>query len=258
MPRRTAGPRLSSSYALALAVVGTWGASACTGSIDGGSTGNPAAPGGKNSGPGTGPSQPGSPSGMSGATPGGTPPSMAEPLPPPGSNPLEPNRNSPACKEVKPGPAPARRLTRSEYDNTIRDLLGEDKKLAQAFPNEELQHSFDNNAELRSVSEVLAEKYFAAAEDIGKTAVGKLATILPCDPGKDGETVCLDKFFDGFGKRLWRRPLEASERDDLKKVFTDNKAKSFAEGLDAVIQVMVLSPQFMYRIERGVPEKGAN
>ena len=48
-----------------------------------------------------------------------------------------------------------------------------------------------------------------AAEQIGQAVKGKLATLLACDPAKDGEGPCLDKFLDGFGTRAWRRPLEA-------------------------------------------------
>ena len=38
---------------------------------------------------------------------------------------------------------------------------------------------------------------------------GRARPFLPCDPAKDGgEAVCLDRFLDGFGRRIWRRPLE--------------------------------------------------
>ena len=48
-----------------------------------------------------------------------------------------------------------------------------------------------------------------------------------------------------------------SERADLKKVFTAGRPSTFADGIDAVVRVMMLSPQFMYRIEQGVPVPGA-
>ena len=229
----------------------------CNGAIDGGARGPTGA--GPNPG-GPGPAQPGGPSGSGGpsgggSTGGGSGPGVS--LPMPGSDPLEPDRTQAACKQIQTGPAPIRRLTRNEYDATVRDLLGEDKGLAKGFPGEELQHSFDNSAELRSVSDVLAENYVSAAREIGKTVTGKLGSFLDCDPGKDGESACLDRFLDGFGTRLWRRPLEAEQRADLKLVFMNGKSGgSFADGIDAVVRVMVLSPQFMYRIERGVPVAG--
>jgi hypothetical protein len=184
-------------------------------------------------------------------------PMTGNPPPPLGSDPLEPKRDTAACKDIKPGPAPLRRLTRTEYDNTVRDLIGEDKQLAKGFPAEELQHGFDNSAELRSVSDVLAENYASAAKEIGKTVVGKMGTLLACDPIKEGEAPCLDRFLDGFGKRAWRRPLEAGERDDLKKAFMAGRTSTFADGIDAVVRVLILSPQFMYRLEKAAPAAGA-
>jgi hypothetical protein len=182
---------------------------------------------------------------------------MGGELPPIGAHPLEPKRDSAACKQIDPGPAPLRRLTRTEYDNTVRDLIGEDKQLAKGFPPEELQHSFDNSAELRSVSDVLAENYVSAAKEIGKTVAGKMGSFLDCDVAKDGEAACLERFLDGFGKRAWRRPLDAAERADLQRVFAAGRGASFAEGIEAVVRVLVLSPQFMYRIEQGGAVAGA-
>jgi Protein of unknown function (DUF1592)/Protein of unknown function (DUF1588)/Protein of unknown function (DUF1587)/Protein of unknown function (DUF1585)/Protein of unknown function (DUF1595) len=236
------------TLALALALTG------CSGTIMGDAGSNSSTPGvGDKPSGGSNPGQTGG-SGSSAGSPGD--PSTGAPLPPPGASPLAPPREG-ACEKVNPGPAPVRRLTRTEYDNTVRDLLGEDKGLAKNFPKEELQHSFDNSADLRSVSDVLAENYTSAAATIGKTVVEKMGTFLACDAAKEGDDTCLNKFFDGFGKRLWRRPLSTTEREDLKKVFTAGKMTGFADGLDAVVQVMVLSPQFMYRLERGVPVDGA-
>jgi hypothetical protein len=221
---------ISIVLALALALAG------CTGQVQDGNRGDDPASGR----PPTEPS--------SGASPG---------LPPVGAHPLEPDRSDPACREIQPGPAPLRRLTRVEYDNTIRELLGEDKQLARDFPPEELQGSFDNDADLRSVSDLLGQRYVAAAEEVGRTVLAKLDAFVGCDPGKEGEPACLERFLDGFGARVWRRPLEAGERADLRKVFAAGRMTSFAEGIDAVVQVMLLAPQFSYRLEQGVAVPGA-
>ena len=152
-------------------------------------------------------------------------------LPPVGTNPMEPDRSSGVCKDISPGPAPLRRLTRAEYDNTVRDLLGEDKRLARDFPPEELQHSFDNNAELRSVSDLLAQRYVGRRRAGGQDGEGQAGQrCWPATPAKDGEPACLDRFLDGFGTRVWRRPLEAGEREDLKKVFADGRGEQLRRG----------------------------
>jgi hypothetical protein len=169
-----------------------------------------------------------------------------------------PDRSSPACKTIKPGISPLRRLTRAEYDKTVHDLLGDTRRLAKGFPQDEIEHGFDNSAELRSVSDVLSEGYVSAAEQLSTAAVAKLDALVPCDPVKAGEPACLDKLLDGFGKRAWRRPLTTEERDHLKKVFADSRTNTFADGAQAVVEVMLLSPQFLYRVERGVPVTGAD
>ena len=149
-----------------------------------------------------------------------------------------------------------RRLTRREYDNTVRDLLGAQQNLAQEFPPEELHAGFENNAEIRMVSNALAEKYLDASEKIGKAVAGQLPTLLPCDPAQKSEDACLDVFLDTFAKRAWRRPLEADEKQRLRERFKANRGGSFAEGIDAVAQILVLSPAFLYRTERGLTVAG--
>jgi hypothetical protein len=224
---------------------------ACSGSI-----GPAERPGDDGTGPGdtpatmmhkdpNGPTPPGGGAGGAMSNPVMAPPSDV------GTSPLAPDRSTAACKDVSPGPAPVRRLTRVEFDNTVKDLVGQDMHLAADFPPEEVHAGFDNDAVTRSVSDLLAEGYQAAAEKISKAVLGQLGTILPCATGGD-EAACLDQFFDGLGKRIWRRPLTDDERADLKAVFTAGRTTAFGDGLDAVVQVMVLSPQFLYRVETGV------
>jgi hypothetical protein len=98
---------------------------------------------------------------------------------------------------------------------------------------------------------LLADRYLAVSEQVAQNAVAQLGTLLPCDPGKDGEATCVDRFLDTVGKRVWRRPLTADERTNLKQAFTDGRTDTFADGIQAVLQVMLMSPQFLYRVESG-------
>ena len=68
-----------------------------------------------------------------------------------------------------PGPAPLRRLSRVEYDNTIRDLLGIpfDSAREVGMPVDDGgAGGFDNLAASLGVSPALIDKYFAAAEKV--------------------------------------------------------------------------------------------
>ena len=70
-----------------------------------------------------------------------------------------------------PGRVTARRLNRTEYNNTIRDLLGVDIRPADGFPSDESAYGFDNIGDALSLSPVLLEKYLHSAERVVRTAV---------------------------------------------------------------------------------------
>ena len=55
------------------------------------------------------------------------------------------------------GATPLRRLTRFEYNATVRDLLGDTTQPADAFPPDEVRSGFDNNSAVVAVSPALAE-----------------------------------------------------------------------------------------------------
>jgi mono/diheme cytochrome c family protein len=70
-----------------------------------------------------------------------------------------------------PGRVTARRLNRSEYTNTIRDLLGVEFRADRAFPTDDSGEGFDNIADVLTVSPLLMEKYLSAADRIATRAL---------------------------------------------------------------------------------------
>ena len=70
-----------------------------------------------------------------------------------------------------PGQVTIRRLTRSEYRNSVRDLLGVDYLPASAFPGDDSGYGFDNIGDVLSLPPVLLEKYLDAAESITRQAI---------------------------------------------------------------------------------------
>ncbi|AMV19137.1 DUF1592 domain-containing protein [Planctomyces sp. SH-PL14] len=64
-----------------------------------------------------------------------------------------------------------RRLNRTEYRNTIRDLLDLDVDVATLLPPDESSHGFDN-VTVADLSPALLGRYLAAAETISRLAVG--------------------------------------------------------------------------------------
>ena len=76
-------------------------------------------------------------------------------------------------RQVKPDPGriTARRLNRTEYNNSVRDLLGVDFQPAADFPPDDSGYGFDNIGDVLSMSPSLMEKYVSAAEKIARAAL---------------------------------------------------------------------------------------
>jgi hypothetical protein len=76
-----------------------------------------------------------------------------------------------AAHTVDPGRVTARRLNRSEYNYTLRDLLGIHFQPADDFPQDDSGYGFDNIGDVLSLSPVLMEHYISAAEKAARLAV---------------------------------------------------------------------------------------
>ncbi|MGB5809121.1 MAG: DUF1592 domain-containing protein [Polyangiales bacterium] len=154
---------------------------------------------------------------------------------------------------------PIRRLTRFEYNNTVRDLLGDDTNPADALPPEEEVAGFDNQAGAATTSDLLVEQYMKAAEDVSARAVVNLEALLEgCDPTSQGDDACALDFIQRWGQRAFRRPVTQDETDRLKSVFdfgmADPDLGTFEDGIKLVIEVVLQSPNFLYRPEYGSGE----
>jgi hypothetical protein len=157
---------------------------------------------------------------------------------------------------------PVRRLTRVEYDNTVRDLFGDVTSPASGFPPEEEVHGFDNQAAALTVSDLLAELYMKAAEGVSERATADLSALLPgCDPAVDGDAACSAELIAEIGRKVYRRPLADQEVARLQALFDfalgDPEMGTFRDGAMLVLQAMLQSPHFLYRPEFGgvLPEK---
>lgn len=182
-------------------------------------------------------------------------PSTGSGLPSTGSGP-GPEVTHPECDVTGRLPAPQRRLTRFEYNNTVRDLLGTTLTPADQFPPDEIAGGFNNNASVLTVSSLHAEKYLLAAEALASEAVTKnLAKLVPCDPaainGKvDQEEACARQFVQTFGRRAYRRALTPQDVDRLMRAYAAGRTGgSFSEGIEVVIRAALQSPNFLYRLE---------
>jgi hypothetical protein len=160
-----------------------------------------------------------------------------------------------ACK-VGALRAPLRRLTRFEFDNTVRDLLGDDTAPGAALPSDELSNGFGNDADALSVSSLLVEQYGAVAEAIAARATRPdvLATLVPCRK-RAVEADCARDFVAGFAARAYRRAVTSEEIAELMTLEGDVRASgTLASAIAAVIEAVLQSPEFLYRVELGVAD----
>jgi mono/diheme cytochrome c family protein len=79
-----------------------------------------------------------------------------------------------AAERPRPGRTETfRRLTRTEYQNAIRDLLALQIDAAALLPADEASHGFDNIT-VSDLSPTLLNRYVAAAQKIARLAVGRV------------------------------------------------------------------------------------
>jgi hypothetical protein len=150
--------------------------------------------------------------------------------------------------------SPLRRVSRVEYDNMVRDLLGDATQPALGFvPESPMTRgvNFETNT-YTSASTLVAQQYQQAAEALAETAVGdaaSLARILPCTTQDDA---CARQFIATFANRAFRGQLDSTESSDLLQLYSDVKAQfDFGAGIQAVITAVLESPRFLYVLEFG-------
>ncbi|MFN0102368.1 MAG: DUF1592 domain-containing protein [Bryobacteraceae bacterium] len=136
-----------------------------------------------------------------------------------------------------------RRLTNTQYNNTVRDLLGDDTRIADQFPPEDFVNGFRNQFQSQNVSPMLAEAYATGAEKLAKSAFrgGDTRGLAPC---KEQTASCGAKFIKEFGKKAFRRPLLENEQARYLKLWAIGGAPMVVEG-------MLQSPNFLLRTENG-------
>jgi hypothetical protein len=152
-------------------------------------------------------------------------------------------------------PGALRRLTISQYNNTVRDLLRDYTRPADQFPPEDFLNGFTNQMEGQSVPPLLAEAYTVAAEKLAAGAFrrGDAQHLVPCKPASANDRACRDRFIRQFGLKTFRRPLTAKEVASYADLFGDaaTRHRDFLAGAKVVVEAMLQSPSFIFHLEDG-------
>lgn len=129
-----------------------------------------------------------------------------------------------------------RRLTHSQYNNTVRDLIDDRTSPASQFPPEDFVNGFRNQYQSMNLSPLQMEAYSAAAERLARHA------FRGTDPAAFGPD-----FVRKFGLKAFRRPLTPDELARYGKLHASEKDPLKAVRL--TVEAMLQSPAFLFRLD---------
>lgn len=141
--------------------------------------------------------------------------------------------------------AELRRLTHSQYNHTVRDLLHDQTGPADQFPPEDFINGFRNQSRGQSISPLLVEAYSSAAERLARSAFqgGDTHGLIPCKPS----AACRTRFVREFGLKAFRRPIEPPEQKRYEALMA--REPDFNKGAQLVLEAMLQSPNFLFRLD---------
>ena len=151
-----------------------------------------------------------------------------------------------------PGPFVIRRLTKTEYGNTLRDLFGVDPAIAEALPDEVAGEGY-----LNSLSPMQTEQYLGIANAVldqilapeGKPPTMVQKRLLGEPPASDADQrEAAAKIARSLARSAYRRPPSDDEVETLVAVFDLGRANEldYPGALRLMLKAVLVSPQFLF------------
>jgi hypothetical protein len=153
-----------------------------------------------------------------------------------------------------------RRLTVAQYQNSLRDLLGEGITLPDDLEPDTVINGFTSIGAARiSLSSRATEQFETTALAVARQALtdpARRAALVTCTPAGNVDDACARQFVTEFGRRAWRRPLTAEEITRWATVGTNASQTlgNFWGGLEYALAGLLQSPHFLYRQELGAAD----
>jgi hypothetical protein len=151
-----------------------------------------------------------------------------------------------------PGPFVIRRLTKTEYANTLRDLAGVDPSVADGLP-----HEVSGQGYLNSLSSLQLEQYLRIADTVlrqmaaqpstRRTATSKRLFGPALAPGKDpGQSA--REAARSLARQAYRRPPTEGELDVLVAAYDLGRRNglNYPQSLQLMLKAALVSPQFLF------------
>jgi hypothetical protein len=178
-----------------------------------------------------------------------------------------------------------RRLNGTEYNNTIRDLIGLDLRPADEFPADDIGYGFDNIGDVLAVPPILVEMYLAAAErvigeasragEVWRRIMDPPADVVPrafrrykppvrtpredkvfriLKTVEDPELKRQQRIYDilrAFADRAFRRPVIHDELMRLLGIVlaAEKDGEDPESAIQLALRAVLVSPHFLFRVE---------
>jgi len=165
-----------------------------------------------------------------------------------------------------PGPAVVRPLTATEYENTIRDLLGVeiDLETEVGITEEVPVEGFSNQAAMLSMDPVVLEKYFLAADKVLERFAAdehadkrrEIFPVYPANPQQNGPAA--ERILTHLASRAYRREVNDQTVRNLGPLFARTYAETqdFDASIAKALKPVLISPMFLFKMEKPVPTEG--
>ena len=154
-----------------------------------------------------------------------------------------------------------RRLTESEYRNSIADIFGPAIQVQGRFePDRRIGGLLSASSAILSISPAGFQAYAQMADGIaGQVTDAKhRAASIACRPadGHAADDACTGQVVAQYGLMLFRRPLTAEESAARIALAHDiaGKTGDFYAGLRYALASLMAAPDFLFRTEYAVPE----
>ena len=148
--------------------------------------------------------------------------------------------------DIDANPGIMNRLNKLQYNNTVRDLLGDNSNPSDSFPAD-FTGRFSNIAETLTLSNEYVGKYYEASSKLASQAVQAGSSVLGCNPADQS---CRDVVLNNFATKAWRRPLSSEEKSQLSAVYNSaNSSTNATTAMTTMLRALLLSPNFIFRPE---------
>ena len=155
--------------------------------------------------------------------------------------------------QLDPGTTILHRLNRTEYNNSVHDLLRTQQSPADNFIADGIAGGFDNVADALVIDASLPRQYLDAALSLALEAADPKSAsfnqVAACDIAAGGAVTdtCLRTDLLALARRAWRRPVRDDEAEAL--VATAQNGQNASDRLQLGIATILISPHFVFRVE---------